>query len=221
MVNADGGVRTVPVSLSGHVTVEADVAVPDAAQAAILIIPRDPRQDPIAAALQAAGFATIHADLLTTEERVVDALTGARRFDIALLAARAVALIDWVENHPPTAGLPIGLFASGPTAAAALTAAADQPASVRAVVAYEGRPDLAGPALHWVEQPTLLIVNDVDEAVFELNRRAILDIPAEVRLEIVPTGEDTADDTADPAPTANLACAWFSEKARPPPTAGT
>jgi pimeloyl-ACP methyl ester carboxylesterase len=67
-----------------------------------------------------------------------------------------------------------------------LIAAAERPDSVRAVISRGGRPDLAGDALPRVQAPTLLIVGGNDEPVIELNRAAMRQMRAEVRLEIVP-----------------------------------
>ena len=53
-------------------------------------------------------------------------------------------MVHCVTSHAATAGLPVGLFGAGTGAAAALVTAAERPASVRAVVACDGRPDLAG-----------------------------------------------------------------------------
>ena len=68
--------------------------------------------------------AIVLADLLTPDEERFDARTGELRFNIPLLAAPVVALTDWVVEHEPVAGLPIGLFGASTGAAAALVRAA-------------------------------------------------------------------------------------------------
>ena len=103
-----------------------------------------PRNRFVAAQLRGAGLATVLADLLSAEEEQVDAVTGAHRFDIGLLARRVVGLVDWVAGYEPITGLGIGLFGASTGAAAALVAAAMRPGTVRAVVSRGGRPDLAG-----------------------------------------------------------------------------
>jgi putative phosphoribosyl transferase len=86
-----------------------------------------PRNRYVAAQLQAAGLATVLADLLTPAEEERDARTAQLRFDIGLLAARVRALTDWVAGDERTAGLGIGLFGASTGAAAALVAAAERP----------------------------------------------------------------------------------------------
>ena len=120
-------------------------------------------------------------DLLTAEE-------GEYRrnvFDIPLLGARVVEAIAWAGVESDVARLSIGLFGASTGAAAALTAAADEP-SVAAVVSRGGRPDLAGDALRRVKAPTLLIVGGLDYGVIELNRSAEQLLGCRNRLDIVP-----------------------------------
>ncbi len=205
-LHAFGGVQSIAVTLSEHVHLNVDIAVPSPAEGVVLFVSRDPRNHRVAEELRAAGLATVLVHLLTPEEELVDALTGERRFDIELLSARIVALIDWVETHSPTAGLAIGLFGVGAGAAAALVAAVDQPQAVRAIVAAGGRPDLAGRALRWVEQPTLFIVAENDERGIDLSRRGMHEMPGDPRLELVPDAVEAV---------AALAHGWFVEHLRP------
>ena len=59
-------------------------------------------------------------DLLTTEEEHLDNQTREHRFDIALLARRLTAAVEWVAAQPTMKHLPIGLFGASTGAAAAL-----------------------------------------------------------------------------------------------------
>jgi pimeloyl-ACP methyl ester carboxylesterase len=140
----------------------------------------------VANVLQHAGLATLLMDLLTVEEETADRYTREYRFDIERLGRRVVAVVDWAAATPPIAMLPIGCFGASTGAAAALIAAAERPAAVRAVVSRGGRPDLAARVLHLVEAPTLLIVGELDDEVLVLNERAKRSIRAPVVLEIVP-----------------------------------
>jgi dienelactone hydrolase len=140
-----------------------------------------PRNRFVAERLVAQGFACLLFDLLTAEE-------GEYRrnvFDIPLLGARVVEAIAWVGAESEWSSLPIGLFGASTGAAAALTAAADEP-RVAAVVSRGGRPDLAGDALRRVQAPTLLIVGGLDYGVIELNRNAQQLLRCRNRLDIVP-----------------------------------
>jgi pimeloyl-ACP methyl ester carboxylesterase len=82
--------------------------------------------------------------------------------------------------------LGIGYFGASTGAAAALQAAAKLGPSIGAVVSRGGRPDLAMPALHQVQSPTLLIVGGLDDIVIDLNRKAYAELKAEKHLAIVP-----------------------------------
>lgn len=144
-----------------------------------------PRNRFVAAALEDAGFATLLVDLLTADEQAIDSRTQEFRFDVALLAARTVAVVDWLECERHAARLPLGLFGASTGAAAALIAAAWRPQRVKAVVSRGGRPDLAADALPQVSAATLLIVGSEDHAVLELNEAAAARLRCPHRIAIV------------------------------------
>jgi predicted alpha/beta-hydrolase family hydrolase len=141
---------------AGRVLLDAALAVPEPASGVVLFAHgsgssrHSPRNRYLAAELQRSGLATVLADLLTSAEEQLDAQTGELRFDIGLLARRVTARRTGWPGHPPTAGLPAGLFG------AALVTAAVRPGSVAAVISHGGRPDLAGEYLRSVHMPTLL-----------------------------------------------------------------
>ncbi|MCU1462050.1 MAG: dienelactone hydrolase [Acidimicrobiales bacterium] len=197
------------------VEVAADVTVPDSARGVVVFAHgsgssrHSPRNRYVAGELQRAGLATVLADLLTLQEEQFDARTARLRFDIDLLATRVIAVTDWVGEHEPLAGLPIGLFGASTGAAAALVAAAERPDSVRAVVSRGGRADLAGDQLRRVRQPTLLIVGGRDEIVIDLNRQAMQQLAGESRLEIVPGATHIFEEPGALEPVARLARDWF------------
>jgi dienelactone hydrolase len=144
------------------------------------------RNREVAEALCAAGFVTLLLDLLTAQEESVDQFTHQFRFDIPRLGRRVIAGIDWAWQEPELNRLPVGCFGASTGAAAALIAAGERPDSVTAVVSRGGRPDLAGGALPRVMCPTLLIVGGADEPVIDLNKEAMQQMSAPVRLEIIP-----------------------------------
>jgi putative phosphoribosyl transferase len=145
-----------------------------------------PRNRQVAGAFHRAGYATLLLDLLTAEEAETDQQTRHLRFDIALLAGRLTAAVDWLSDRRGTGPLPLAIFGASTGAAAALVTAADRPRRVRLVISRGGRPDLAGAALTRVVAPTLLIVGGADEEVLRLNRAAAARMGAEVDLQIVP-----------------------------------
>jgi putative phosphoribosyl transferase len=197
------------------VELDAEVVVPQPARGVVLFAHgsgsgrHSPRNSYVAGVLQDAGLATVLVDLLTAAEERVDAVTAQLRFDIDLLARRLTALCDWLVDHDITAGLGIGLFGASTGAAAAIVAAAARPDSVAAIVSRGGRPDLAGPALRSVHQPTLLIVGGRDPVVLDLNRRAMQELAGEARLEIIPGATHLFEEPGTLAEVARLARDWF------------
>lgn len=166
-----------------------------------------PRNTFVAETLQSRGFATLLFDLLTERE----AMNRRNVFDIPLLGSRVAEAVSWATSHPDTAHLPIGLFGASTGAAAALVAAAEQPAEVKAVVSRGGRPDLAGQALFRVEAPTLLIVGGHDYEVIELNREAKAMMRCDSRLAIVPGATHLFEEPGTLEQVVDLAGGWFAE----------
>lgn len=142
-----------------------------------------PRNNQVADGLHEAGFATLLIDLLTPDEEQ----DRARVFDIPLLAVRLAGAARWTDERPDLDKLPIGFFGASTGAGAALLAASQQHARLRAVVSRGGRPDLAGSqALARVRVPTLMIVGGRDLEVLHLNRAAARHLSCEHEITIVP-----------------------------------
>ncbi len=164
-----------------------------------------PRNALVAESLVARGFATLLFDLLHLEE-----LENRHNvFDIALLAARLQEAIGWASRESEIGDLPIGLFGASTGAAAALVAAAQEPASIAAVVSRGGRPDLAAERLTHVKAPTLLIVGGFDHEVLELNRWALGRLRCEARLEVVPGATHLFEQPGTLERVAEIAGDWF------------
>ncbi|HZW42675.1 MAG TPA: alpha/beta family hydrolase [Agromyces sp.] len=144
-----------------------------------------PRNRQVASALVSAGFATLLMDLLTPTEEEVDLVTREKRFDIALLAARLIAAIDWADGEPEVSELPVVTFGASTGAAAALIAAAERPDRVIGVVSRGGRVDLAGDVLDQVLAPSLFIVGGNDEVVREMNEDVSRRMESPVDFEVV------------------------------------
>jgi len=210
----DGREYAVRIPVDG-ITLDGDLAVPDGARGIVLFAHGSgssrfsPRNRAVAAALRADGLATLLLDLLTPDEERVDEVTRHLRFDVALLAARLAAATDWVTQRSEARHLAVGYFGASTGAAAALIAAAERPAPVRAVVSRGGRPDLAGAALSAVRAPTLLIVGGADTVVIDLNRQALAALHAECRLEIVPGATHLFEEPGTLEEVARLAREWF------------
>jgi dienelactone hydrolase len=169
------------------------------------------RNQHVARRLECRGLATLLIDLLTREEEAIDARSAEFRFDLELLAARLVAIIDWSRGREDTARLPIGLFGASTGGGAALMAAAARPHEVTAVVSRGGRPDLARGALGQARAPTLLIVGGHDQAVLAMNQRAMARMAAVVQLAIVPGATHLFEEPGALDRVADLAIEWFVE----------
>jgi putative phosphoribosyl transferase len=200
----------VGVSLVGH------LVVPEVARGLVIFAHgsgssrHSPRNRFVASRLGASGFATLLFDLLTHEEE----LDRARVFDIELLANRLGTVTGWAREQPELEGLSIGYFGASTGAAAALWAASEPGAETFAVVSRGGRPDLAGPRLHLVRSPTLLIVGDLDETVLWLNQQAQLELRCETELSLVPGASHLFVESGTLEQVAQLAASWFGGHVR-------
>ena len=200
-VEVDAGASTV----GGHLT------VPDGANAIVVFAHgsgssrHSPRNRFVASVLNHAGLGTLLFDLLTPEEEH----DRANVFDIPLLARRLVDVTAWLRTQPEGGGAAIGYFGASTGAGAALWAAAEPDADVRAVVSRGGRPDLAAPRLGAVRAPTLLIVGGADPLVLDLNRQAQAQMRCEARVSVVPFASHLFEEPGTLQTAAELARDWF------------
>jgi putative phosphoribosyl transferase len=208
--------RPVQIDLD-TVILQGNLSIPSRAEAIVLFAHgsgssrHSPRNRFVARALQEGGLATLLTDLLTPEEEEIDLRTRNLRFDIDLLALRAIALVDWLTTQPYTKDLKIGCFGSSTGAAACLVAAKERPNTILAVVSRGGRPDLAGSGLEGVEAPTLLIVGEKDVPVLGLNRDALRRLRCEKKLEVIPRATHLFPETGALEKVSDLARGWFTQ----------
>jgi len=166
-----------------------------------------PRNNFVARVLQDAGMATLLADLLEEQEES----DRTKVFDIDLLASRLLTISEWLASRSETEGLRLGYFGASTGAAAALQAAAREPAKVAAVVSRGGRPDLAMQYLGLVAAPTLLIVGGDDEPVIYLNRDAFERLPGKKQMVIIPGASHLFEEPGSLERVGELARDWFRE----------
>jgi len=210
----DAEAQTVSVP-AGAVVLEGTLAVPSEATGVVLFAHGSGssrfsrRNQYVASELRRSGLGTLLIDLLTPDEERVDELTRSLRFDIGLLADRLGAATKWLSGEAMTQGLAIGLFGASTGGGAALVTAARNPDRIGAVVSRGGRPDLAGDALPLVKAPTLLIVGGNDPVVLDLNQRAMSEMSAPVRLEVVPNATHLFEEEGTLEEVARLAAMWF------------
>lgn len=185
--------RALIIRHSAGAAVRGDLLQPPSARGLVVFAagPGTGRLNPenrlLAETLNRHGLAVCLIDLLTPEEQKVDRCTQDYRFDVGLLSDRLVGAVDALERDLDVPDVPIGLFAEGSFAAAALVAAARRPRAVRAVVSRAGRPDLVPEWLNPVHAPTLLLAGEDDPQVLSMNATAAdhLTGEVEVRLQVV------------------------------------
>jgi putative phosphoribosyl transferase len=164
-----------------------------------------PRNTYVASVVRDAGIATLLFDLLTEDE----AADRANVFDVDFLAQRLGDATTWIRRYDATTGLRVGYFGASTGAAAALIAAANDPA-IHAVVSRGGRPDLAAAALPDVTAPTLLIVGSLDELVIQMNEDAYGQLRCEKQLRIVPGATHLFEEPGTLEEVTRLATEWFT-----------
>jgi putative phosphoribosyl transferase len=140
----------------------------------------------VAAALHQRDFATLVLEAQVDDE---DA------HDIGFIGRRVLDALDWARAQASLQHMPVALFGAGIGAAAALVAAAERQEATHAVIAHDGRPELAGEALPRVEAPTLLMIGAADGALAEMNREAMRRMRAHVEIEVA-AGADVGELTA-------------------------
>ena len=176
---------------------------------------QSPRNRSVARTIRASGTATLLFDLLSPAEEREDAIDGRLRFDIGLLALRLAHAARWIKGQPGTSHLGIGFFGASTGGAAALVAAAELGAGVKAVVCRGARPDLAGDALSRVRSPTLLIVGERDGFVLKLNRDSYAQLSCQKQLTIVPRATHLFEEAGALEEVASLATEWFKRHLKP------
>ena len=175
-----------------------------------------PRNANVAGVLNEAGLATLLFDLLTEDESV----DRRNVFDISLLAERLSTATLRLRQTPECSELPIGYFGASTGAAAALWAAAGDPA-VAAIVSRGGRPDLAGGRLRSVRAPTLLIVGSLDEVVLRLSTGSLDELSCTAELRVVPGATHLFEEPGALEQVALLARGWFLRHLTARPSAST
>lgn len=202
--------RSVRIPADG-VALDGNVSVPSTAGGIVIFAHGSgssrlsPRNVTVARGLNQVGLATVLFDLLTEEEATDRRLV----FDVPLLAGRLMSAKAWAEEDAATRELPVGYFGASTGSAAALWAAAERPAAVRAVVSRGGRPDLVDGRLEDVRAPTLLIVGGRDAEVLALNRGAAERLRCHHRIEVVPGATHLFEEPGALERVGHLAAAWF------------
>lgn len=168
-----------------------------------------PRNRAAARGLNEAGFATLLVDLLTIDEEAETSPAGQIDSRLALLSMRLLAATAQLSAVPDAAGLPIGYLGLGVGSAAALLAAARRPEQIAAIVSCGGLPDMASARLAAVAAPTLLIVGEGDHALITHNQAALIFLPSESALALIPGAHASCDRASGLELALPLAMRWF------------
>jgi dienelactone hydrolase len=201
----------------GREEIQGDLNIPDRSKAIVVFVQgsgrgrHDARSKYVAGILNDARIATLHTDLLTSEEARLDIEEAHPHSKVHRLADRLIMVTKWMRGQGITKRLRIGYFGASTGATAALVAAAKEPDFVEAIVSSGGRPDLAGPWLMRVHAPTLLIVGENDKIVIQLNYQAGAELKTEHHVRIVPNAGHLFEEPGALEKVALLARDWFEE----------
>jgi putative phosphoribosyl transferase len=197
----------------GKTRLKGDLVVPAKARGIVLFAHgsgssrRSGRNRYVAEHINDIGLATLLFDLLTPEEAEEDYHTGELRFNIPFLAGRLRNATRWIREEASLKGLRIGYFGASTGAAAALTAAADDPA-IEAVVSRGGRTDLAT-GVENVRAATLLIAGGLDRAVICWNEETYGRLRCEKMISVVEGASHLFEEIGKLEEVAELAASWF------------
>ncbi|MBD3346639.1 MAG: alpha/beta hydrolase [Chitinivibrionales bacterium] len=210
------GEREVDIGLE-KVTLHGNLSVPEGARGIVLFAHgsgssrHSPRNRFVAGSLVERGIGALLFDLLTSEEEVMDNMTGQLRFDIDLLADRLKETVSWVKNQGELKDLNIGYFGASTGAAAALMAAAQEPENVKAIVSRGGRADMPANFLPRVQAPVLLLVGGNDPVIIDMNKFALKKLHCTSRMDIIPGATHLFEEPGALEKVAELAGKWFDE----------
>lgn len=199
---------------AGNVTLAGELEVPQNPRGLVIFAHGtgsgrlSPRNIMVAKRLRSHSLATLLVDLLTEEED----MDYEKRFDLDLLTERLDAVTDWAVHGQPVLNLPIGYFGASTGAAAALSAAAENPGVVEAIVSRGGRVDLVeDKVLDSLSVPILLIAGQNDFGVLEANEEVFLKLKGKKELSVIPRATHLFEEPGALDRVAILAAQWFNE----------
>lgn len=141
----------------------------------------------------------------------IEAEVYQNRFNATLLGDRLVLVTQWAMQHEKMKSLPIGYYGDGTGAAPALQAAAILDGNIKAVVSFNGQPELARHALSKVTAPILLIAAELDAQSVYLNQIAYDQLKNKRKMIIVKEATSCFDEIGVFEKAADLAGNWLDE----------
>jgi putative phosphoribosyl transferase len=211
---ANGTGDTAVVLTVGNARLSGDLIVPSRPIGVVLLVDvsgstgRSPTNLFVAKLLERSALASLLLNLLAASEAAADARTGWLRTEIPLLANRIIAARRWLAAAPETEDLPVGVFATGHAAAAALAAAAEEP-GFAAIVCCPGQTRLAGARLGGVRAPTLIVAG-MEGPELLAARSALAELRGEKELAVVPGVTRRFQEPGALESVGALAERWFS-----------
>lgn len=135
-------------------------------------------------AFKEAGFATLHVGLLSHEE---ERKAPEVWHQVATLAVRIAAVLEWIEHQPALKDLPLGISArDAATAAMIRVAARGGNERLQALASRGGRPDLAGfEPLRTLATPLLLVTGELDDTGPGPNQQAYDQLKCERDIAVI------------------------------------
>ncbi|HEX6682591.1 MAG TPA: hypothetical protein VF062_07325 [Candidatus Limnocylindrales bacterium] len=193
------------------VVLEAERSVPEDASGVVVVADgarrtrMSRRHREITGQLNTVGLATILLDTAPGRDRLPP--------DTGLVSGRLAAVLDWAGGRPETAGLPCGLLCSGTAVAAGLLTAARRIDLVRALVGWDGRPNVGVTTLVQVAAPTLLAVDSGDQSAVQACEYAAAHLAGVCKLHSMP-GTVPGENGERTEAVGRAAAAWFGEHFR-------
>lgn len=166
-----------------------------------------PRNIAVAKYLLTRKISSFLFDLLTEEE---DKLYE-NRFEIDLIANRLIEVTRWLRAQKKMKKTEFSYFGSSTGAAAALKASLKLSEEIKTIVSRGGRPDLVIKDLPKVKIPTLLIVGEWDEEVWELNQKAYETLGGIKKIEVISGATHLFEEPGKLEEVSKLAADWFDK----------
>jgi hypothetical protein len=194
----------------------ADLSVPDEPTGLVIVAHMSttnrwsPRERRLVDSLRARNLAALRLDLLTREESIMQMPERRAPLDAQVLARRLASATDWAAGQAQFAKLPHACLATGRGAAAALTAAAERPASFQALVSLDGRMEEASAVADRVRTPTLLVVSRENPELVAVNEHVLRRLRSVKQLVFVDDTTTMLAEQRSIEEAARLAWEWFS-----------
>lgn len=162
-------------------------------------------------ALKEAGYATLHVGLLSHEE---ERKAPEVWHQVATLAVRIAAVLEWVEHQPALKDLPLGISArDAATAAMVRVAARGGNERLQALASRGGRPDLAGfEPLRTLATPLLLVTGELDDTGPGPNQQAYDQLKCEREIAIIKGASHAFEELGTLEEATRRIVGWFQRR---------